>query len=97
MSGWNYAQLSRSAKENGGPEKLLNNNYKYGFEKGVVWGRLQMLSLTGVTFGLGYLIKYFGDKRHDSTAELEAAKQELINRIKEYDATHNIDDGPENA
>ena len=95
MSGWNYAQLSKIAKANGGPEKLVNTIFKSGVEKGIVKGRLQMLLFIGLGV-LGFWIKYFWDKQHTSVAELEAAKQELITGIKEYDATHNADENPEN-
>ena len=85
MKTWNYANLSKLAKANGGPEELV--------DKLVNSGKLQMLPWIGVAFGCGIaatkLVQYFKQLKAKSTAELEAAKQEVIQGIKEYDAAHN--------
>lgn len=85
MKTWNYANLSKLAKANGGPEELV--------DKLVNSGKLQMLPWIGVAFGCGIaatkLVQYFKRLKAKSTTELEAAKQEVIQGIKEYDAAHN--------
>lgn len=84
MKMWDYANLSKLAKENGGPEELVN--------KLVNSGKLQMLPWVFVSFGCGVaaakLVQYFKKIKAKSAAELEDAKQEVIRGIKEYDATH---------
>jgi len=87
---WNYAELSKKAKENGGPEKfvkILTNA-----------GKKQMTPLLGVAvvggvavgavsaLGIKKVVKYFSQKRAMSDEAVEIAKQELIQGIKEYEA-----------
>lgn len=85
MKTWNYANLSKLAKANGGPEALV--------DKLVNSGKLQMLPWIGIAFGCGIaapkLVQHIKRLKAKSTAELEAAKQEVIQGIKEYDAAHN--------
>lgn len=85
MKTWNYANLSKLAKANGGPEELV--------DKLVNSGKLQMLPWVGIAFGCGIaatkLVQHFRRLKAKSTTELEAAKQEVIQGIKEYDAAHN--------
>ena len=78
MKTWDYANLSKLAKANGGPEELV--------DKLVNSGKLQMLPWIGVAFGCGIaatkLVQYFKRLKAKSTAELEAAKQEIIRRYQ---------------
>ena len=79
---WDYAELSRSAKQYGGPEKLIN--------KFVKTGRWQMVPFVGIAFVSGVVapkvISYLSDKRKTSKKEFEATKKELVQGINEYDA-----------
>ena len=83
---WNYAELSKMAKASGGPEKLMELLINSGKRKMYPW--------IGVAFGAGFaaaaaaykVYKYLSDKESDT--EIELAKQELIQGIKDYDATH---------
>lgn len=85
---WNYAELSKMAKANGGPEKLVDLLITSGKRKMIPW--------IGVAFGAGVATavaayrtyKYLSDKKAESDTEMELAKQELIQGIKNYDATH---------
>ena len=89
---WDYAKLSRAAKEAGGPEKLMD----LLFESGKDTGHKEMLPIVGIALivgALGYagiskLVNFFKKKREISPEAVEAAKAELIKGIKEYDATH---------
>lgn len=87
---WNYAELSKKAKENGGPEKFVEILINAGKE--------QMTPLLGVavvggvalgavsTLGIQKVVKYFSQKKAMSDEALDIAKQELIQGIKEYEA-----------
>lgn len=84
---WNYAKLSKAAKIYGGPEQLVEVIFNAGKKTGI----LRILPFVPLAFAAGMgvqkLIDYFGQKRNASKEELEAAKQELIQGIKDYDAT----------
>ena len=88
MKTWDYANLSKLAKANGGPEELV--------DKLVNSGKLQMLPWVGVAFGCGIvvtkLVQYFKQLKAKSGAELEAAKKEIVQGIKDYDAAQNAED-----
>lgn len=89
---WNYAKLSKLAKLNGGPEKLVNIIAKEGVRQGIKTGRLQMIPFAIGAFLIGLSIKpiydYIQGKKAKSIAEYEAARAELIQGIKDYDAAH---------
>lgn len=88
---WNYAELSRMAKEAGGPEKLVEDL----IESGKTSGKVEMLPWVGLAaaagFGLSKLIDHLTAKIKESQAAGEAAKAEIIQGIKEYDETHGVD------
>lgn len=89
---WDYAELSKAAKEAGGPEKLMDLLVESGKDA----GHKEMLPLVGIAVGIGALgyagisklIKFFKKKEKISPEAVEAARQELIQGIKDYDATH---------
>lgn len=85
---WNYAKLSKLAHSVGGPEKLVEKLIESGASK----GRFQMIPVILAAFVIGIsvvpIINYFKEKRAQSKAELEKAKVELIQGIKNYDAAH---------
>lgn len=88
---WDYAILSKNAKEAGGPEKLVEIIEKAGEKNGMmkmVPAVIGAVALTAVTMKA---IEYFKAKRKQGQAELEQAKQELIDGIKQYDAEHETD------
>ena len=84
---WDYANLSKDAKAAGGPEKLVEIIEKNGMMK-MVPAIFGAVALTAVT---RKAIEYFKAKRKQGKAELEQAKQELIDGIKQYDAEHEND------
>ena len=88
---WDYAVLSKDAKVAGGPEKLVEIIEKTGEKNGMmkmVPAIFGAVALTAVTMKA---IEYFKAKRKQGQAELEQAKQELIDGIKQYDAEHEND------
>lgn len=86
---WDYAELSKLAKENGGPERLI----EILIEAGVEAGKKKTLPLVGVAFaggivitlGVQKIIKYFSEKSKTSNIELENAKKEIIQGIDDYE------------
>lgn len=88
---WDYAVLSKDAKVAGGPEKLVEIIEKTGEKNGMmkmVPAIFGAVALTAVTMKA---IEYFKAKRKQSQAELEQAKQELIDGINQYNAEHEND------
>ena len=72
---------------------------KEGIIKGKAEGKAEMMPVLGVAIAGAVAltavtmkaIEYFKAKRKQSQAELEQAKQELIDGIKQYDAEHKTD------
>lgn len=89
---WNYAELSKAAKAAGGPEKYVEMLVAASKNE----GKMDMLPWFGVvaagasllTAGTIKLINYFKSIRKNNQNELENAKNEIINGIKEYDAIY---------
>jgi hypothetical protein len=84
---WNYAELSKLAKKNGGPEKLVELLVKSGQKKMRPWLVIAFTAGGIVTVGVQFIIKHFAKKKVISDAEVEAAKKKLIKGIKDYDAS----------
>lgn len=93
---WDYAKLSKVAKDVGGPEKLMD----LLFEAGKDAGHKEMLPIIGIALGIGALLyagisellRFFKKKEQISPEEVEVAKAELIKGIEEYDVTHPTED-----
>lgn len=85
---WNYAELSKAAKEAGGPEALMDILVKSGREQMVPW--MAGIAVVGIGAGIGISkgISYLKNRRKASEQKVEDAKQELIKGIKEYDEEH---------
>ena len=83
---WDYAELSKMAKANGGPEKLVDLLINSGKRKMFPW--LGVAAAVGVatTVVVQKAYKYLSDNKTESNTEMELAKQELIQGIKDYDA-----------
>ena len=88
--GWDYAELSKMAKANGGPEKLVNSLVKSGKIKMMPWVGAALVGGVMATLGIQKTIKYLTDKKEKSNAEFEIAKQELIQGIKDYDRSQDL-------
>lgn len=85
---WNYAELSKLAKENGGPEKLVELLIESGKKSVYPWIGVAFAGGVALTVVAQDAIKYLKEKRQTSPLAVEEAKQELIQGIKEYDASH---------
>lgn len=93
--GWNYAELSKLASECGGPEKLVEVLVNSGKKQMMPWVGVAIAGGALLTVGVQKVINYFADKKI-SDEEVELAKQELIQGIKEYDAqTVSCEEGDE--
>ena len=84
--GWSYAELSKLAKANGGPEKLVELLVKAGRKKALPWIGVAFIGGIGVTIGVQEIIEYFSHQKDISSPEFESAKKEIIQGIKDYDA-----------
>lgn len=94
MKNWDYANLSKLAKNAGGPEKYVNDIEKNAWSLGRKEGQESMLPLlifVTVVYGgieLARWIKKHVKEKRLSQIELERAKAELIQGIKDYDKAH---------
>lgn len=93
---WDYAKLSKAAKAAGGPQKYVEILEQASKNKGkmemipwIVAGAVVGSILTGATMKV---VDYFKSKKKQNEAEIEMAKEEIINGIKEYDAAHSDED-----
>lgn len=101
---WDYAVLSHTAKECGGPEALMKiiegRGFQEGFwvgaEAGIKQGRIQMIPITllvltgsvAITVAVQNRAKIVSLFKKITKEECEAAKEALIQGIREYDESH---------
>lgn len=90
---WNYAELSKAAKENGGPEKLVEMLIDSGKKSMVPWLGVALAGGVGLTIGVQKIVQYLKEKSLQSKSAVEAAKAELIKGINDYDASHPTTEG----
>ena len=94
---WDYAELSKAAKVAGGPEKYVGMLELASKEA----GKMEMLPWLGVaavgasllTVAANEVVAYFKSRKKKNETEIEKAKAEIINGIKEYDAAHPDEEG----
>lgn len=87
---WDYAKLSQLAKAMGGPEELIKTITKRGITIGTnrAKGKIGMAGIAGALIGSGITLliqSLINKKDQPSSVEYNAAAQELINGINEYD------------
>lgn len=89
--GWPYKNLSKLAKDHGGPEKLLDNVFDAGEKQGSVKGGVYVLGAVAVAGGSYLLANYF--KRRE-----EKKKKQLYGNINEKPITDKpeLNDSEEN-
>ena len=94
---WDYAELSKAAKAAGGPEKLMDLISETSRQE----GREEMAPLVVAalavgavaSWGITKLVDFFKGKKKATPKEIEAAKAEIIQGIKDYDASHECSTG----
>ena len=78
---WDYAELSKTAKEAGGPEKLMDTVESTARAEGrsemAPWIGLTAIAASGITYGITKLVRYFKEKKAISQDALKKAKEEL--------------------
>ena len=82
---WNYAELSKLAKENGGPEKLVNILVDSGKKSVYPWLGVAFAGGVALTIGIQKVVQHLKEQYAVSPQAVETAKQELIQGIKDYD------------
>ena len=86
MKTWSYADLSRIAKMNGGPEQYVEIIRNSGFQEGIKHGRKEgVLIMLGAAAG-AIIVKTVIDKSHHKRVthkEYEDAKKILIYELNE--------------
>lgn len=97
---WDYAELSKLASQNGGPEELLE---KIKLES-VREGQLSMLPYVLATLVAGTVAgavagavgnHLYEGKAKKRREEVDEAEKELIQGIQAYDATHQENEKPD--
>ena len=83
---WDYAELSKTAKERGGPEALTDSLIQSGRNQMVPW--MAGIGIIGIGAGVGIIkmIDFIKERRKTLDQSVEVVKQELIQGINEYDA-----------
>lgn len=89
---WDYAKLSKDAKELGGPEKLLETIKKSAELKGkqsmAPWLFVMFVLGGGALYGCKKFCDFFKNKKFQTQAKIDAVNAEIIKGIKDYDDTH---------
>ena len=97
---WNYAELSKAAKLAGGPEKYVEGLINGSKALGRSAGRSEMVPWLFVACGIGSAVQWGIHKLIDvlnepTQEEVEVARQNLIQGIKNFDAAHDESTGKE--
>lgn len=96
---WDYAELSKAAKAEGGPEKYVEKLVLEGKKEGKKEMLRWIIGIVGVLLGTKVIketikvVDYFKSIKKNNETEIEKAKAEIINGIKEYDAAHPDEEG----
>ena len=89
---WDYAELSKAAKAAGGPEKYVEilelASKKAGKMEMLPWLGVAAVGASLLTAASIKVVDYFKSRKKNNEAEIEKAKEEIINGIKEYDVAH---------
>jgi hypothetical protein len=86
---WDYAELSKLAKQKGGPEELVSTLVQLGIGMGkrkmIPYIVIVLIVGVGLGYAAGRLKEQRSKKKAISESELNSAKSEIINGIKNYD------------
>lgn len=96
MKKWDYAELSKVAKEFGGPEKYIEFLEEINRQKGksemLPWIWVSALGASLLTLSTIKIVNITRSHKQKRESEGEMAKAELIAKINEYDKTQ-IEEG----
>ena len=98
---WDYAKLSKMAKENGGPAALVEKLFQDGVSQGKksMYPVVIVVLLVGATAWEGgkWIWKKIRLKlgKNPSEDEIRMVKEELIQGINDYNAAHEDEDSSE--
>ena len=99
MKKWDYAELSKAAKEAGGPEKdiefLEEVNRQKGRSEMLPWVGVAALGASLLTVGTVKIVNVIKSRKQIKENEIAEVKLELVEKINEYDSKH-IGEGDEN-
>lgn len=100
MEKWNYAELSKAAKEAGGPEKYIEFLEEVNRQKGrsemVPWMGVAALGASLLTIGTVKIVNIIKSRKVTKENEIEAVKLELTEKINEYASKHIEEGGRDN-
>lgn len=94
---WDYAELSKAAKAAGGPKKYVELLEKASKDAGKMemapWIGIAAIGASLLTFATIKVVDCFKSKKKNNASDIEKAKEEIINGIKEYDAARPNEEG----
>lgn len=92
MEKWGYAELSKTAREFGGPEKFVEfieiSNRQKGREEMLPLVVVAILGSSLLTAGIIKIRSIKKVRKNKNDEQIEIIKEGLIEGIKEYDAKH---------
>lgn len=92
MEKWDYAELSKTAKDFGGPEKFVefieNSSRQKGREEMLPWIGVTALGASLLTLGVIKIRSIIKVRKNNNNEQIEIIKEELIEVIKEHDAKY---------
>lgn len=106
MSEWDYASLSRTASEHGGPEKYINEvaetNYLRGVEdeRGTEWWKIGLgiavfeVGKAGVMWTINK-VRQYKEKKKALAEQAQKAKANYLNSMEEMERENSTDEKEE--
>ena len=89
---WDYAELSKVAKAAGGPEKYVKMlelaSKKAGRMEMIPWIGAAAVGASLLTVAAFKAVNWFKFEKEKNQAEIEMAKEEIVNEVKESDPIH---------
>lgn len=90
---WDYAELSKTAKDFGGPEKYIDfleiANRQKGRSEMLPWIGVTALGASLLTVGTIKIVNIIKSRRGKKEEEIEEIKRELIEGVEECEAKNN--------
>ena len=97
MNDWNYAELSKSAKDAGGPEKFVElleqSSRQQGRKEMLPWIAVISLGASLFTVGLMKINNDLKTRKESKKKEIKKIETKLIEEIEEYDSKNTSEEG----